>query len=74
MGKNVRQRQEVKLKKAEQEKLEILQRRRERTQESIRLTRRLVLATASTIALLYVGVMVTSRLEEIISRISHTIQ
>lgn len=74
MGRKVRERKLAKIEAINQQKLEILERRRARTEESTTLLKKFMMATVSTIVLLYVGVIVTAKLEEIVSRISHLIR
>jgi hypothetical protein len=71
MGRNERERKLARLAREEQLKQAETARRRSRSVETQKLTRQLALVSLSTVVLLYIGVMVTSRLEEIVSRISH---
>jgi len=74
MGRKVRERKLAKIEAIKQQKLEVLERRRARTEESTTQLKKFIMASISTVVLLYVGVIVTAKLEEIVSRISHLIR
>lgn len=74
MGRKVRERKLAKMEAIRQQKLEAQERRRARTEESTSFLKKFMMATISTVVLLYLGVIVTAKLEEIVSRISHLIR
>lgn len=72
MGRNERIRKEQRLEQELAEKAAIEQRRKEKTEPVYRVTKRLVIAVVATVLILYLGVIVTAKLPDILQRISQS--
>lgn len=72
MGRKERIRKEQKVEQELAEKAAIEQRRKEKTDPVYRTTKRLVLAIVATVVILYLGVIVTAKLPEILQRITQS--
>lgn len=72
MGRNERIRKEQRLEQELAEKAAIEQRRKEKTEPVYQVTKRLVVAVVATVLILYLGVIVTAKLPDILQRISQS--
>lgn len=72
MGRNERLRKLQRVEQDRAEKLAIEQRRKDNTEATYRIAKQLTMAIVATIVLLYLGVVVTAKLPEILQRISQS--